>query len=68
MPRAAENIGQRVVPFLARVLEDPLVVLPHRQHGRPRLRERRGIVDGVLVVQRVGVDARKALDQVQLLA
>ena len=33
--RAAQDIGQRVVAFLAGVFVDPLVGLRHRQHRRP---------------------------------
>src|SRR5262245_2598001 len=43
---AAQDVGERVVPFLAGVLVHPLVRLRHRQDGGPRSRERRWIVDG----------------------
>src|SRR4029078_1748990 len=62
---AAKNVGQRVIALVARVLVYPLGALGHRQHGGPGPGERRRIVHGELVAQRVRVDAREALDQVQ---
>src|SRR5262249_50213896 len=62
---SAQDVGQRVVALLAGVLVHALARLRHRQDCRPRLREGRRIVDRVLVVQRVRVDAAKALDEAQ---
>src|SRR5262245_30060323 len=64
--RAAQNIHQRVVPFVARVLEDALVGLRHRYGRAPRTRERGRVVHGELVQQRVLVDASETLDEMEL--
>jgi len=53
---------------VAGVLEDPFVALHHRYLRGPRTGERRWIVDGELVDERVGIGAREALGQVQVLA
>ena len=59
---------QAVVPLVAGVLVDRPVGLRHRIRHGPRPRPRRRIVDREAIVERVGVDAREALDEVQILA
>src|SRR5713101_5135575 len=56
------------VALVARVLVHQLAALPQRKLRRPRTRPRRRIVGGEAVVDRVGVDAREALDEVQMFA
>src|SRR6188472_124240 len=67
---AAEDVSHRVVSLVTGVFENLslLVVALQRDANRPRLRERRRIVDGDGVVDRIGVDAREALDETQRLA
>src|SRR6185295_5831856 len=63
--RALQDAGQRVVPFVARVLEHALVGTRHRDRGAPRPRPGVGILDGELVAQGLRALAREPLDQVQ---
>src|SRR5262249_61902538 len=63
---AAQHVGHRLVAFVAGVLVDQLVLVPQRNHRRPRRGPRRRIVDGELVVEDVLADAGEPLDYVQV--
>src|SRR5262249_39590317 len=64
--RAAQNVAQAVVAFVTRVFVHRPVASGHRERNRPRPRPGRRILDGEPVLERVGVDAGEALDQMQI--
>src|SRR2546425_2514699 len=66
-PRALQHVEQPVVALVARVLVELLVGRGHRNPTGKRARERRGVVNGELVRQRVGIDTRELLDETQVL-
>src|SRR5688500_10828663 len=67
-PAAAQTILQPVIPLVAGVLEDQPVGQVHRKTRRKRLRKRGRIVHGELVLERLRIDAREALDEPQVLS
>src|SRR5580704_5445688 len=54
-----------VIVFAAGVLENGSVHTTHRNDGRPRLRPGGRIIDGELVLDRILVDPREALSDLQ---
>src|SRR5207249_1942454 len=66
--RAVEGPEHCLVSLVAGVLVDLVLGALQEQRGRPRLGPGRRIVDGHLVLQRLGVDAAEPLDEMQLLA
>src|SRR5262245_49363999 len=64
---AAQHVGDGFVPLVAGVLVDQLVLQLQRNHHRPRLRPRRRILDGDLVLEDVLRDARIAFGEPQVL-
>src|SRR5688500_17028458 len=65
----AQRIGKTEVPLVTRVLEDLVVGLSVQWNRHsPRRSEDLRILDRGFVVDRVLIDARKALDDVQLFA
>ena len=67
-PGAAEDVAQRVVGFVARVLEHQVVGRRPRLLAGPGPYPRLRILDRELIPERLRVDAREALDDVQVLA
>src|SRR5262249_27325634 len=67
-PRPAKNVAERVVAFVARVLEEPLAGDRPRLLAGPRPHPRVRILDRETVAQRLCIDPREALDDVQVLA
>src|SRR5580693_8885298 len=68
-PGSAEDEPDGLVALVARVLEHLVTLVAGPRHGKlPGLRVRARVVDGHVVADRVGIDAREALDQVQGLA
>src|SRR6476661_8770886 len=65
--RAAQDICERVVSFMARVLEDRLVGRGPRVLTRPGPRPRLRIFDGEPVHQRLAVGTPEPLDDVELI-
>src|SRR5882672_2364494 len=66
-----KNVRQSIVPLVTRIFIDLILLLVgprQRELNRPRSRKRGGIVDRHLVCDHVGRDARKAFDEVQILA
>src|SRR4030095_10249899 len=63
---AAQQVRQRVVAFVTRILVDGSGRARHRQFTFPRLRKRGGVVDFEPVEQRVGVEQTEPLDQVKV--
>src|SRR5689334_21106510 len=65
LPRAGsrEDAGEAVVPFMARVLVNQIVALPHGQRHGPGARPDCRVVNRVLVEERVGVEATESLGQ-----
>src|SRR5581483_3754891 len=59
--RSAEDVRQRVVPFVAGVLVDVPRRAGHRQFAFPRVREGSGIVDVELIEQRVAIEQTNTL-------
>src|SRR5260370_17914524 len=64
---ACEDVGQRVVTLVTRILEDqdPVGLAPHWLRYRKGSRKCLRIIDRELVVDRIRVDGRVPLDQVQ---
>src|SRR5262249_10662142 len=58
-----EDVLQAVIAFVTRVLEQGALNPGHWNCGRPWSRKDARIVDRDLVINRLGVDAREALDQ-----
>src|ERR1700730_19234690 len=67
-PGAAQNIAQRVVGLVARVLEDVLAGGRPGVFAGPWLCPRCRIVDREAVEERIGSDARESLDHLPVLA
>src|SRR5580693_8731909 len=67
-PGTAQNIAQRVVGLVARVLKDVLAGGRPGVLAGPRPRPRRRIVDREAVEERIGRNARESLDHVQVVA
>src|SRR5262245_63005726 len=65
---AAEEVLNRVVSLVALDAEHRDIGGPERPLGRPRSRPGVGIVNGYTIPERLGVDAREALDDVQAFA
>src|SRR5262245_20969104 len=66
--RALEGVLHRVVPLVAGVLVQPVRrIAVQWNRDRPRTHIHLRIVDSRLIVNRVGVGPRKALDDAQLL-
>src|SRR5207248_4299310 len=63
--RAAQAVFYRVISFVAGVLEDPICSRLERDRAAPRPRPRLRILDGERVADRVRVDARETLDDVE---
>src|SRR5262249_18001821 len=64
--RTGKDASQSVISFVTGVFVDRIVPLRHRNHGGPWSRPRARVVDRELVEERIGVGARKALDQVRV--
>src|SRR2546427_12417601 len=66
-----KNVRQSIIPLVTRIFIDLILLLigpRQRELDRPRSRKRGGIVDRHLVCDRVGRDAPKAFDEVQMFA
>src|SRR5438552_467513 len=68
LSRAAEHAGERVVAFVAGVLVETLGRRVPRIFAGPRSVPRRRILDSEAIEERPRIDAREALDDVQVLA
>src|SRR5207253_4219494 len=64
---AAKHVGDRLVPFVARVLVDQFVLQLQRNHHGPRRGPRRRVVHRELVFEDLRPDAREALGEPQVL-
>src|SRR5439155_8607492 len=64
---AAKHVRDGVIPLVTRVFVYRNIYLGHGRRGGPGLCEHPGIGDREPVVDRVGIDAREAFDQFQLL-
>src|SRR4051794_21568946 len=59
---SGEDTRQRVIALVTGVLVDWPFDLRHRERGGPRCRVPAGIIDGHLIVHRVGPEPREPLD------
>ena len=66
--RAGENTPETNVAFVTRDLIDPAIRSPQPIHERPRLRECLWIGHRQSVLDRVGIEHRESLDEMQLRA
>src|SRR2546426_3127000 len=65
---SAEDANNAIIPLVAGVLIDRNLSLRHGNRDRPGSCPRRGIVDRVLELDRVSIDAPEALDHMQVRA
>ena len=65
--RSLEDVPHRVVAFVTSVFIDGSRGLRQGRLSLPSFRKCRGIVDRKFVENRVGIETREALDQVQIL-
>src|SRR5713101_1530963 len=64
--RSPEHALHAVVSLVTGVFIKRVVLLHHRNRCRPLLGKRRWIVHGDFVVDRIGIDTREALDQMEM--